>query len=390
MDDPKTKMDALFHQTIQKTDNIEDPDSINTIIDQTVDLGFDTASTIQERSYIAKSRAQTDYHARFAYEQPIGQGSFGVVYKAMDADIKRNVAIKQPLSCQSEQERREFFEEVCLSSQVEHYGTPAIYDVGVDENDTPYCIMRYVEGKTVREIITLLQEGDQEMHKRFPFHRRAELILQVLCVLRAAHQKGIVHRDIKPENILISPLNEVVLIDWGIALNTHEHSGAEEFCGTPYYMSPEQFHREALDGRSDIYSLNVVLFEFLCLKRLVPRQDTLAHLQKEIMKKAPAVDLIAHAHQSYVPSEYKLVLNKGLQKNREDRFQNAEEMLVRLQDIQSGYIDSICHRTLLKSWVFRYLRWLDKHPYPHIYASYITILAMFWGLLGIGFFLGRL
>ena len=151
-----------------------------------------------------------------------------------------------------------------------------------------------------------------------------------------------------------------------------------------------QFHREPLDGRSDIYSLSAVFFEFLCLKKLIPRQNSLANLKEEIMKKAPDVDLIAHEHQSYVSSEYKTVIHKGLQKDREERFQSVEEMLVLLQDIQSGYIDSICHRTRIKGWVFRYLRWLDKRPYPHIYLSYITAVMLLLGLLGAGFLLGRI
>ncbi|MEC7986109.1 MAG: serine/threonine-protein kinase [Myxococcota bacterium] len=345
---------------------------------------------MQERS-VSVAQGERTASERFVYKEKLGQGAFGIVFKAQDLDIKRNVAIKKPLQCKTAQDKKEFFDEIFLAGQIEHYGTPSIYDVGLDDTGAPYCIMRYIEGESLRDVIQKLQSGDPKMHALYPFHRRGEIIIQVLCVLEAAHQIGVVHRDIKPENILLSPLGEVMLIDWGIALNLKEHDGKDDFCGTPYYMSPEQISREAIDGRSDLYSLSCVFYELLCLKKVVPRIPSLEQLIEVVSSgSTDIVDAVASPHQSYVPSEYKAIIHRGLSKNREDRFTDSAEMLKRLRKIQSGYIDTICHRTFLKGSIFRYLRWLDKNPYPHVYLSYAVVFFLIFSLIGLGFGLGRI
>ena len=182
-----------------------------------------------------------------------------------------------------------------------------------------------------------------------------------------------------------------MLIDWGSALNLKEHDGEEDFCGTPYYMSPEQIRRQAIDGRSDLYSLSCAFYDLLCLKKVVPCIPSLDQLIEAVSSGfVDTVDAVSSPHQSYVPSEYKAIIHRGLsKKNREDRCTDSAEMLKRRRKIQSGYIDTICHRTFLKGNIFRYLRWLDKNPYPRVYLSYALVIVLVFGLVGLGFGLGR-
>ena len=393
----KLDLESILHTTIKPEYDVEDPKTLKEVfldVEDTIILdSIDEADLMRTLEIKERSFSQTGERLdseRFVYKEKLGQGAFGIVFKAEDLDIKRHVAIKKLLRCQTEEERTEFFEEIFLAGQIEHYGTPSIFDVGLGEDGSPYCIMRYIEGKSLREIIDLLQAGDESTHQLYPFHRRAEIIIQVLGVLVAAHQKEIIHRDIKPENILISPLGEVMLIDWGIALNLKEFDGEGSFCGTPYYMSPEQIKRSTIDGRSDLYSLSAVFYELLCLKKVVPRISSLENLVETIAKsKVDDVDAVSNGNQRYVPSEYKAIVHKGLSKDPNDRFHDASDMLETLRKIQSGYIDSICHRTFLKGNTFRYLRWLDENPYPNVYKSYAAVFCIVSVLIGFGFFLAR-
>ena len=400
MSHQKLELETLLHTTIKPEYGVEDlaalEDTLRTA-EETIKLRsnfeeHEQMSTLEIGERRIPNSKQERYESdRFVYKEKLGQGAFGIVFKAEDLDIQRHVAIKKLLHCRTEKERSDFFDEIFLAGQIEHAGTPSIYDVGVGEDGAPYCIMRYVEGQSLREIISRLQQGDEKAHSLYPFHRRAEIIIQVLCVLIAAHKKKIVHRDVKPENILISPLGEVMLIDWGIALNLKAFDGEGDFCGTPYYMSPEQLQRGVIDGRSDLYSLSAVFYELLCLKKVAPRIPSLDSLIETVSRNhAEQVDAVPNDHQSYVPSEYTSIVHKGLSTEPDDRFQTAMEMLHILRKIQSGYIDSMCHRTFLKGSTFRYLRWLDENPYPNVYKSYAALFFTAFVLMGLGFILARL
>ena len=100
--------------------------------------------------------------------------------------------------------------------------------------------MKYVEGKTLKQLIQELINNNKETHRRFPFGKRAELMIQLLRTLCDLHENNIVHRDIKPDNILVDHNGHAYLMDWGIALDLNESNGEGELCGTPKYMSPEQ------------------------------------------------------------------------------------------------------------------------------------------------------
>jgi len=204
-------------------------------------------------------------NVRFKFEgKPHGEGGFGRVIRGRDHFLERDVAVKvlNPLLTQfSDAERERFKREARTLARLSHPNVPAVYDV-VFGPDEFLIIFQFVEGPTLRKILE--DEGPADLTKVQLWFR------QIASALEHAHILGIVHRDIKPENIIITPDRETAyLVDWGIALSAQEAkriTSAGGWIGTPGYMSPEQQAGEFVDGRSDLYSLGVTLYEALAGK----------------------------------------------------------------------------------------------------------------------------
>ena len=206
---------------------------------------------------------------RFVYEQdPVGSGGFGKVHKGRDTVLERDIAIKtlDPLAVaftDAEQER--FKREARILAKLSHPNIPAIYDVDFSAGKFS-IVFQYIEGQNLRKIIETTGPS-QISTARVWFN-------QIASALDHAHRLGVVHRDIKPENIIITPDQEsAYLVDFGIALSAEELKKLTKegyAIGTPGYMSPEQLAGDAVDSRSDIYSLAVTFYEVLAGKRIPP------------------------------------------------------------------------------------------------------------------------
>jgi len=196
---------------------------------------------------------------------PLGSGGMGNVYRARDARLERDVAIKvlPEMLAQGAQRRERFWQEARAAAQVTHPNVCRLYDVA-EEQEHLLLVMELVEGRTLAQCI---QDGP------VPVRYAAQIILGVLSALDAFHKAGIIHRDLKPDNILLSPSGAKIL-DFGIAKHVQDESanpGGEtlaatmpgEFLGTPRYASPEQFRGETVDARSDIFAVGAILFEML-------------------------------------------------------------------------------------------------------------------------------
>lgn len=398
IDPEQEQLEKLFSKTIQTEQEFEvwctNPENIlsfSTIQNIAEDKDFPRSNTITNRHCQVTEETGLAKKDRFLYKDQLGKGASGIVWTAQDQDIQRIVAIKTFFGASTPKEKEDFLAEIRLVGKLEHPGIPPVYDVGVNERGQYYFVMKYIQGRTLRDLIFQLKTGQKAAHTQFPFHRRAEVIIQLLRILCAVHQQGIVHRDIKPENILIGPSAEVMLIDWGIALDCNRSDGVGDFCGTPYYMSPEQVERKPIDARSDLYSLSCVFYEFLSLFKALPTIQDLNKLLEVITKSdIPRLDRRPHLSQGYVPSEYRFFVHKGLSKDPKQRFLSADEMLYQLEKIQSGYIELKCTRTVIKSWTHRYMRWLDLNPVIGVGSSVIVLLLLFSGILGLGFYLGTL
>src|SRR5262245_44905396 len=204
--------------------------------------------------------------SRYRIGNRIGEGGMGVVYSAFDEQLRRQVAVKfLPPRLQADDDRLgRFRNEARTLSALNHPHIITIFEIGQTET-TPFIAMEFVEGETLR---AHLRAG------RVPLRDAVEIALQVSRALGAAHEKGIVHRDIKPENVMIRRDGYVKVLDFGLAvLRARENEtpsmltgGSMEtviagVAGTPSYMSPEQIEGRALDARSDLFSLGVLLCE---------------------------------------------------------------------------------------------------------------------------------
>jgi serine/threonine protein kinase len=215
---------------------------------------------------------------------PLGAGGMGEVYLATDTRLSRNVAIKVlPASSQMDAEAQQrMLREARLIATIDHPNVCTIYEIGED-GDQPYIVMQYVQGETL---------GQRMRRGRISLAEAVELARQITAALGEAHKHGIVHRDIKPGNIMISSSGVVKVLDFGLAksfLRAPDDatelviSRPDVVSGTTPYMSPEQLLGEPLDGRSDLFSLGVVLYEIATGRRPFDRRTVAATINAILM-----------------------------------------------------------------------------------------------------------
>ena len=205
---------------------------------------------------------------RYQIESVLGKGAMGVVYLARDPVIGRRVALKTlsiPADAEEAEEfRQRFLREAQAAGLLTHPGIVTVFDAGVDDSTgLSFIAMEFVEGRSLREF---LRSGQV-----FAFSEVARIGAALAVALDYAHGKGVVHRDIKPANILLTPQGTAKITDFGVArLESSNLTATGQFIGTPNYMSPEQVAGGVVDGRSDLFSLGVVLFELLTGQRPFP------------------------------------------------------------------------------------------------------------------------
>jgi serine/threonine-protein kinase len=304
----------------------------------------------------------------------LGTGGMGVVERAEDIDIGRPVAIKRLLPEASHALGvARFVSEIRIVGSLDHPNVVPIHDVGVDDDGRYFFVMKYVEGQTLADIIDRLAAGDAAALQFWTFERRVELMIAVLQALAYAHERGIIHRDIKPENIMVGAHGEVRLMDWGIARRIGELEPGEAasadgeaapgLIGTPAYMSPEQAACQALDARSDLYSLAVTLHEFLALRHyLHHRSDSLYGLIDAVQNERVDVVHGDAGEHALVPPELRHVCERGLMKDPAQRFQSAEAMIEDLRAYIEGRSAVRCSFTLTKRMLREHGRMVDRRP----------------------------
>ena len=227
---------------------------------------------------------------------PLGAGGMGEVYLATDTRLSRNVAIKVlPATAADEEAQLRMVREARLIATIDHPNVCTIYEIG-EEAERPYIVMQYIDGETL---------GDRMRRGRLSLAETIEIARQITSALSEAHKRGIVHRDIKPGNIMISASGVVKVLDFGLAksfLRAPDDateiviSRANVVAGTTPYMSPEQLLGEPLDGRSDIFSLGIMLYEIATGRRPFDRRTAAATINAILMAEPEplaAADLVA-------------------------------------------------------------------------------------------------
>jgi len=249
--------------------------------------------------------------------EELGRGGMAIVFKARERQLERDVAIKVlPFSLAFDKEFVERFQrEARTSAKLEHPNIIPIYRVG-KSGRVIYFVMKFLRGKPLSSVLGargLLPPGEIR-----------QVLAQVGRALAYAHKGGIVHRDIKPDNIMFDEHGQAVVTDFGIAkaATGGKLTGTGMSIGTPHYMSPEQARAQALDGRSDIYSLGVVAFQ--CLTGAVPfdGEDSFAIGYKHIMEEVPTPALDTQDRRELFE-----IIRRMMAKSPDDRFQSADDLV---------------------------------------------------------------
>ncbi len=275
---------------------------------------------------------RSERFGRYEILSELGRGAMGVVYKARDPKINRVVAVKtislagQPAD--EEQEYRErFYREAEAAGRLSHPGIVTIFDVGEEpETRAPYIVMEFVGGQSLDK---LLSAEDRKL----PLETALQLTHELAEALDCAHGQGVVHRDLKPANILLTEDGRAKIADFGVAkLNLANHTLAGRALGTPAYMSPEQLNGEAVDGRSDLFSLGVVLYTVLTGYRPFQGNSALT-VSYKVVNRDP---IPATVLDTELPPALDYIISRAMAKDPAQRYQRGMEMALDIQDLREG------------------------------------------------------
>jgi eukaryotic-like serine/threonine-protein kinase len=292
---------------------------------------------------------RTAIMGRFRLEREIGRGGMGRVYEAYDPELRRPVAVKCFLDPRvvTAQQLGRFVAEAQITAQLEHPNIVPVYDMGVTLEGQLYFVMRRVNGRSLSEVIKSLIEGDVQAHRDWTRHRLLGAFVQACHAVAYAHDRGVVHRDLKPANIMVGDFGEVLVMDWGIAkvIEALQANPVDRVkvmrtewgrpLGTRGYMSPEQLlgQHEAVDPRSDVWSLGAILYELLTLQRAF--QGIEEQITQQVLT-GQVVDPRERAPHQCVPDELAGVVLQALAAGPEDRFPTAAELARAVEDYLEG------------------------------------------------------
>jgi len=278
--------------------------------------------------------------SHFRVIEKLGEGGMGVVYKAIDTRLNRPVALKflPDKLARDSQALERFRREARAASALNHPGICTIYDIG-EHDGRAFIAMEFIDGETLRSHI----HG-----KALPLEETLRLGIQIAEALDAAHSEGIIHRDVKPANIFVTRRGQAKVLDFGLAklvpkgiANADSDSGGATtdstsivgiISGTPAYMSPEQVRGDNLDGRTDIYSLGLLLFE-MATGRQAFSGGTGGVIIEAVLTRPPVP---ARTINPEIPPQLEEIISKALHKDREQRYQHAGEVRAELQQLERG------------------------------------------------------
>ena len=265
----------------------------------------------------------------------LGAGGMGEVYRALDPRIGREVALKLlPESLANDPDRRRRFEqEARLAASLNHPNVMAIYDVGLEQHP-PYIVSELVPGESLRGLIA---------RGPVPVRKAVDIAAQIASGLAAAHAAGIVHRDLKPDNVIVTPEGTAKILDFGVArleakaapagnatMTIAANTAVGSVVGTAAYMSPEQARAQEIDYRSDQFSLGLVLYEMLAGKQAFERPSAVQTMSAIVEDDPPMIDRT-------LPSQLRLILQRCLAKEREDRYESTRDLARELSQLRDHF-----------------------------------------------------
>ncbi len=342
LDPGATLVDARLPLSAQAAQFDPQATLIDTQFDPQATL-VDAKATMAPRSKLRRSPAVNDASGIYAsaallqvgdvlggrYEilKLLGQGGMGAVYKAIDHEVDRFVALKviRPELASNPSILARFKQELLLASQVTHRNVIRIYDLG-EADGLRFITMEFVEGRDLR---TLMAEKT-----KFSPGEAVEIIRQVCLALEAAHSAGVIHRDLKPQNIMQDSAGRILLMDFGLA-RTVDGDGMTQtgqLVGTMDYMSPEQALGKELDQRSDLFTLGLILYELLTGSMPFKAESAIASLVMRTQQQAPPLTNLDKS----IPPALSNIVAKCLEKDAANRYTSAAELAADLHAWQSG------------------------------------------------------
>jgi class 3 adenylate cyclase/tRNA A-37 threonylcarbamoyl transferase component Bud32 len=255
---------------------------------------------------------------KYELRREVGRGAMGIVFEGWDPAIERRVAVKvirqdQLDSSEAEEILARFQREAKAAGRVAHPNIVAVYEFG-KQNDMYFIAMEYIEGRELKDYF--------DKNERFTLAEIVRLMGQLLDALDNAGRKGVVHRDIKPANLILLPDGTLKIADFGIArIESSQLTQTGAAIGTPTYMSPEQLLGQPVDGRSDLFSAGVVLYQFLTGEKPFTGERATTVITKILSENPPAPS----SQNLTVPTSFDAVMRKALAKKPDERFQNGRE-----------------------------------------------------------------
>src|SRR5258706_8174718 len=271
---------------------------------------------------------------RYEIRRELGSGAMATVYEGWDPGIKRRVAVKTIKrdaldGAEAEEILTRFQREAQAAGQLSHPNIVSIYEYGEDAG-VAFIAMEFIAGRELKDYF--------DQHDVFPLPEVVRIMTEILAALGAAHRAGIVHRDIKPSNIILLGDGTVKVADFGIArIESSNLTQVGLILGTPAYMSPEQFTGQALDGRTDLFSAAVVLYQFLTSEKPFAAAQTSTIMHKVLNVDPPAPSAI----NIQVPVAFDALMRKALAKRADERFQTAQEFAEALREAAANrYVEA--------------------------------------------------
>ena len=273
---------------------------------------------------------------KYEIVEELGRGGMGVVYKAYDASLERDVALKviQEIALDVADTKARFYREARMAARLSHDAIAVIYEIG-EEAGVPFIAMEYLPGRDLRMVI--------DRKESLTLEQKLDYARQICRGLQYAHGKNVIHRDIKPENIKLLEDGRIKIIDFGIAKPYTPTASPEDKStsavltrmgmriGTPWYMSPEQARGNPVDRRTDIFSFGVVLYELLTYAKPFQGDDTTV-LYKILHEEPAPIKL----EESGLTEDVQKILSRCLAKDHEERYTDCSEVLKDLVALTSG------------------------------------------------------
>jgi WD40 repeat protein/serine/threonine protein kinase len=357
----------------------------------------------------APTQAAASSASRFRIQGPLASGGIGQVMRALDMELRREVAVKeiQPALAGNQEVRARFLREAEITGQLEHPGIVPVYGLGRDASGQPFYAMRLVRGQTLQQAVKEFHDRPASGHRFFglEFQKLLRRFLHVCQTVAYAHSRGVIHRDLKPENILLGPFGETLVVDWGLAKVTaaddvhparpsasaaepHEDSqesaaptvslshlsgeltrDAGEWIGTPPYMSPEQALGQAqrVGPAGDVYSLGATLYVLLTGQAPIVGSSVEKTLRQVIDGDFPRPRELSRA----VPPPLEAVCLKAMARRPEDRYASPNELA---EDIERWLADDPVS-AWQESVAARIARWSRRNR-TRVVAAALALIAV--------------